>query len=246
MSKRNLKNELLDLLRRLLVLSAFSIFFLIYFSYDSFKIASIVTGSFIGLVFGLIYGITYIQNKKYDERLKKSGIHDIDKMTGRQFEYYLKLLYVNNGYFVKETRITGDYGADLVLEKNGKKIVIQAKRHSKNVGLKAVQEAQTAKAYYGATEAWVVSNRDYTKAAYNLAKSNNVTLINRKQLIDMILQLNPGDAPDTQKVIEDLPVEEVICNRCGNPMVLRSGPRGEFYGCSTFPRCRNTKAIDFS
>lgn len=61
----------------------------------------------------------------------------------------------------------------------------------------------------------------------------------------MILQLNPGDAPDTKKVIEDLPDEEVICNRRGSPMVLRSGPRGEFYGCSTFPRCRNTKAIDF-
>ncbi|MCY9514448.1 restriction endonuclease [Paenibacillus apiarius] len=72
------------------------------------------------------------------------------------------------------TKAAGDYGADLVIQKEGKKIVVQAKRYNKNVGIKAVQEAQASIAHYGAGEAWVVSNSAYTAAAYDLAKSNKV------------------------------------------------------------------------
>lgn len=36
---------------------------------------------------------------------------------------------------------------------------------------------------------------------------------------------------------------EMTCDRCGNRMVLRNGSRGEFYGCSGFPKCRNVKAV---
>lgn len=34
------------------------------------------------------------------------------------------------------------------------------------------------------------------------------------------------------------------CERCGRPMVVRSGRRGKFIACPGFPRCRNTKPID--
>jgi len=36
---------------------------------------------------------------------------------------------------------------------------------------------------------------------------------------------------------------EIICDKCRAPMVIRSGRKGEFYGCSRFPKCRNTKEI---
>jgi hypothetical protein len=32
-----------------------------------------------------------------------------------------------------------------------------------------------------------------------------------------------------------------ICPRCSSHMILRNGTRGQFYGCSRFPRCRGTK-----
>ncbi len=35
----------------------------------------------------------------------------------------------------------------------------------------------------------------------------------------------------------------VTCPKCGAPMVKRTGPRGEFWGCSTFPKCRGTRPI---
>ena len=34
-----------------------------------------------------------------------------------------------------------------------------------------------------------------------------------------------------------------ICPRCGSPLVTRNGKRGEFIGCSDYPKCRFTKNI---
>jgi len=69
------------------------------------------------------------------------------------------------------------YGADLILEKNNRKIVVQAKRYSKPAGIKSVHEVNSALSHYKANEAWIVTNNDNTPAAINLAKSNNVKLI---------------------------------------------------------------------
>jgi restriction system protein len=48
------------------------------------------------------------------QRLAKSGIDDIDKMSGKVFEKYLEVLFEKLGYRVERTRYVGDYGADLV------------------------------------------------------------------------------------------------------------------------------------
>ncbi len=40
----------------------------------------------------------------------------------------------------------------------------------------------------------------------------------------------------------EAPVEAGIdCEKCGQPMVVKSGPRGDFLGCSAYPKCRNIK-----
>jgi hypothetical protein len=33
------------------------------------------------------------------------------------------------------------------------------------------------------------------------------------------------------------------CPKCGSPMIKRSGPRGEFWGCSTYPKCKGTRNL---
>lgn len=45
-----------------------------------------------------------------------------------------------------------------------------------------------------------------------------------------------------------LPVPQVatsapICPKCGIPLIIRSGRRGKFYGCSNYPRCHETSPI---
>lgn len=161
--------------------------------FGMYKLSSSIEASGIaaGCILGVYIAVVLVINYKRTERLKRSGIADIDKMKGRQFEIYLGHLFTAHGYKTEVTQAAGDYGADLVTSKAGKKIVVQAKRYSKNIGLKAVQEAHTAMNHYGASEAWVVSNRDYTEQAYTLARSNGVRLVNREKLIEMILAVNP-------------------------------------------------------
>jgi DNA topoisomerase-1 len=38
-------------------------------------------------------------------------------------------------------------------------------------------------------------------------------------------------------------VQEIACEKCGRPMVLKRGRFGEFLACSGYPECRNTKKI---
>lgn len=90
--------------------------------------ASLVVG-FLGVV-GIIVLMVIIQQKRA-ERLKRSGIAEIDKMDGVQFEHYLGHLFRSQGYRAEVTKAAGDYGADLVISKDGKRIVVQAKSYKK-------------------------------------------------------------------------------------------------------------------
>ncbi len=40
---------------------------------------------------------------------------------------------------------------------------------------------------------------------------------------------------------DPFPDEIDVCPECGKPMVVRTGKRGKFYGCSGFPACRFTR-----
>jgi restriction system protein len=204
-----------------------------------------LTLMFVGVVMILIVIVVIIKSKREKERLRNSGIEQIDVMDGIQFEHYLKELYLSRGYSAEVTSASGDYGADLLLKKDGKKIVVQAKRYAKDVGIKAVQEVMGAKSYYQAEQAWVVSNSYFTKAARELAAKGNVLLVDRDELIDYILAMNLGsERPIPSKKIEsDSRSFNQMCSRCGSPMVLKTGKRGEFLGCSSFPKCRNTKNL---
>ncbi|WP_376768693.1 topoisomerase DNA-binding C4 zinc finger domain-containing protein [Paenibacillus foliorum] len=59
----------------------------------------------------------------------------------------------------------------------------------------------------------------------------------------MIPKLNPGAAPSAKAVKQAMPTVEKTCSRCGSKMVLRKSAKGEFYGCSSFPKCRNMTAV---
>ncbi|WP_255257995.1 restriction endonuclease [Bacillus cereus] len=186
--------------------------------------------------------VSVLIQKKKEHALSKSGIKQIDRMDGIQFEYYLSTLFKNLGYKVQVTEATGDYGADLILQKGNEKIVVQAKRYSKNVGIKAVQEIIASKIHYKATTAWVVSNSFYTKSAKNLAQTTDVKLIDRTELIDMILKMNPNAIPNAQAILTNQS-SNVMCPKCNSKMKLRKGQSGEFYGCSNYPKCKGTRKI---
>lgn len=128
------------------------------------------------------------KEKNEFEKLSKSGIDQIDAMTGREFEIYLSVLFRNLGYKVKLTKASGDYGADLILKKSGLSIVVQAKRYKKKVGVKSVQEITSARFYYSSESSWVVTNNYFTSPAIELAEKTDVKLFDRDDLVNLILK----------------------------------------------------------
>ena len=109
-------------------------------------------------------------------------MYHVDAMNGYQFEAFLAELFRTAGYDVEGTKLSGDQGADLFVSKFGKKMVIQAKNYSGSVGNAAVQEAISAKGFYGCDEAMVVTNSYFTKPAMELASATSVRLIGRNEL----------------------------------------------------------------
>lgn len=111
---------------------------------------------------------------------------DIDKLTGHKFEHFLRNLFEKMGYTVGNTKLSGDQGADLIVSKAGEKIVVQAKKHANKVTNRAIQEIVAAIKHYNADKGMVVTNNFFTRSAIELAKSNNIELIDRDKLKDLL------------------------------------------------------------
>ena len=143
--------------------------------------AAAVIGDIAALVFDTL------KEEEEKKRWLDSGIIEVDEMTGKEFEIFLDVHFKNLGYSVTLTQDSQDYGADLILYKDGSKTVVQAKRSKNPVGIKAVQEVAGAVRHYKGNKARVITNNRFTENAYNLAKSNDVELWDRKKLIEFIL-----------------------------------------------------------
>lgn len=113
---------------------------------------------------------------------------ELDLHSGTEFEEFLAGLFRAQGYAAELTPVTGDYGADLILSKDGQRIAVQAKRYVGSVGVSAVQEALSGQAYYQCDTAWVVTTGTFTANAQELAKKSGVKMIGRSDIGNLMAQ----------------------------------------------------------
>lgn len=114
------------------------------------------------------------------------SINDLDTITGYEFEAFLKKLFEKMGCTVEQTSLSKDQGADLVISRFGEKMVIQAKRYSGKVSNAAIQEVVASIKFYNADKGMVVTTNYFTDAAIELAKANNILLVDRTKLEELI------------------------------------------------------------
>ena len=138
------------------------------------------------LIYLLFFLAKYFYKQYEKDKLSKSGFNEIDQMDGLKFEKYLAALFENLGYSVRRTPYHNDYGADLIVSKDGQKIAVQVKRYRRNVGVKGIQEAVAACGKYHCQRAMVVTNSYFTEQAKELAKANSVDLWDRTKLERMM------------------------------------------------------------
>lgn len=137
----------------------------------------------LALLVELIYSIPYwIREWRY----RKAGLHEIDAMTGRDFELRLRRLFKNLGYKVELKPGYKDHGADLILTTpRGVRIAVQAKKLASRegrVGAKVIGEVLRGKQYYGCHYALIVTNQYFTEQAREEAKRLGVILWDRDSL----------------------------------------------------------------
>ena len=118
---------------------------------------------------------TYLSgNKKRNPKI--SG--KFKKMDGYTYESHVAGRLSSMGYRnVKITPKSGDFGADILAKDwKGAKICFQCKRYNGPVGVKAVQEAISAKTFYKCKRAAVITPSVFTEGAKKLARTSGVKL----------------------------------------------------------------------
>lgn len=127
-----------------------------------------------------VFAITRKYRRKYD-------IHSLDEIEGHEFEHYCAELLKKRGF--KEVLVTkgsGDFGVDILAEKDGVTYAIQCKAYAAPVGVKAVQEAYAGREYYDRMVGAVLTNQYFTKPAVEAAKKLKILLWDRGYLDSMI------------------------------------------------------------
>ena len=52
-----------------------------------------------------------------------------------------------------------------------------------------------------------------------------------------------GKVLETSRESQPQKIVDIVCERCGELMVVRGGVNGEFLGCTGYPKCKNTKPL---
>jgi len=135
-----------------------------------------------------ILSIKQREQDAWQQRFGAAQAAELDQLSGVEFEEFLAGLFRAQGYAAELTPTSGDYGADLILSKDGRRIAVQAKRYVGSVGVAAVQEALSGMAYYKCQAAWVIATGAFTPNALELAQKSGVKMIGRSDIGNLMAQ----------------------------------------------------------
>ncbi len=164
-------------------------------------------------------------------------------MDPRDFEELVCQLFERMGYEVARTPYTGDGGVDAYATREGKKSIIQCKRVKGSVGEPILRDLYGTMHATEASSAFVVTTGKVSPQAQEWIKGKAISIIELPQLQALLLEhlsegdVVPGDFNPTPTA------EPGVCPRCGSPLRTIKGPRGKFMGCTSYPQCRYTTAL---
>ena len=134
------------------------------------------------------YGVSEITESFLQGNLEPiPELEEVNNMDGREFELFTGNLFRALGYTnVTVTQASGDFGADVIAEKDDVRFAIQCKRYSAPVGVSAVQEVMASKSLHDCHVACILTNNSFTPAALELARKNLVILWGGDKLKEFI------------------------------------------------------------
>lgn len=214
------------------------------------------------------------RNQLFETTSASASADALHNMSWQEFETLVGEGFRRRGYAVRETGGGGpDGGVDLVLSKDGEKVLVQCKQWKAfKVGVSTVRELYGVMAADGAAAGFVVTSGKFTQEAEAFAAGRNIRLMNGNALMRLLheARTHTGATPrqkarQAADFVDTLPVEaptemmpletravfsrEPECPQCGKGMVRRVARRGTaagkaFWGCPGFSAgCRGTREI---
>ncbi len=126
------------------------------------------------IVVGFVAAVGDMRVRRREDRQWVAN-SQVAAMDGYQFEQYVAELFRATGAWVRQVG-REDCGVDLLVARDARRLVVQAKRSSYPVGAQAVEQAAAAKMHYKAEAAMVVTDAVFTPRARQLARSTQVIL----------------------------------------------------------------------
>lgn len=182
---------------------------------------------------------------------------DVPKnLWGQRFELFLADLFSIAGYRVEKVSDAGksDNGIDLIIEKDGERIAVQAKNY-KLTGTYSVDKTSVQN-FVGAIETRkditagvIITTQFFTENAVELCnnlspENKKVKLVNREELCLLIAKIYPELIAKAffEKETQSFP----RCPQCGSITIKKKFNKDtheNFYGCIHFPNCRGYVSI---
>lgn len=218
---------------------------------------------FFGLLLLFPAAISFIRSKQRQRLLDtRSDIDSIGDLSWTNFELLIGEAFRRQGYSVEERGGGGaDGGVDLVLRKNGEKVLVQCKQwKSRQVGVSVVRELYGVMVHEKAAKAVVAISGEFTQEAKDFARGKPLELLNGPALYQLIARVQVSTTSQKAAPNPSIPEKDLYpvwketsgnpgpCPECGSEMVRRVAKRGmnagnHFWGCSMYPRCAGTRPI---
>ena len=139
------------------------------------------------ICFIIILSMLFIGIISFIKKHRKIRPQHFDELEGHEFEFYCAELLKKKGFIdVEVTKGSGDYGADILAEKDGVTYAIQCKCYTAPIGVKAIQEAYAGRDYYDRMVGAVLTNQYFTTPAVEAAKKLKILLWDRGYLESML------------------------------------------------------------
>ena len=164
----------------------------------------------------------------------------------RRFEAVCELLFCQAGFTAKCQSHGADGGVDIWLysaNSVGPAAIVQCKHwRNRPVGVKELREFFGVMASHKLTRGTYATSSVFTEDAVKFAKANGINAMDGDRLLAQIAQRTP----DQQRALLSVAYEGEYwlptCASCGVKMVERLKSEKRFWGCATYPKCRNTLA----
>lgn len=163
-------------------------------------------------------------------------------MDWKRFEELAAEYFRARGFIAHTFKAGADGGVDIKVHKKDTLdtvAFVQCKAwRSKPVGVKEIRAFFGAMVADAAPRGIFMTTSDFTQEAVDFAVANKIELISGARFVELIAMLPELSRNQLLDIATEGDYTTPTCASCGIKMVRRSGPKGLFWGCTNYPRCR--------